>query len=86
MPRYAGTVTGNHSDLPKLPLRLSPLQILGLQDPDECDWARLRGLQYAEIHTVALMRIASQALAGLIAVTLFAATTAWSVVSRRRSS
>ena len=65
-------MTGNHSTLPKLPLRLSPLQILGLRDTEEGDWALLRALQYAEIHTVALMRIASQVLAGLIAVALFA--------------
>ena len=45
-------VTGNHSDLPKLPLRLTSLQILGLQDPPEGDWARLRALQYAQLHKV----------------------------------
>ena len=44
MPRYPGSVTGNHSDLPALPLRLSPLQVLGLRNPDEGDWARLRAL------------------------------------------
>jgi diguanylate cyclase (GGDEF)-like protein len=76
-------VTGNHSDLPTLPLRLSPLQILGLQDPSEGDWARLRALQYAEIHTVAHLRIVSQVLAGAVAVSLFVghfpgwALTAW---------
>ncbi len=64
-------MTGNHSDLPALPLRLSPLQVLGLTDPDEGDWARLRALQYAAIHKVAPLRIASQSLAGLVAVSLF---------------
>ncbi|HEU4651589.1 MAG TPA: EAL domain-containing protein, partial [Croceibacterium sp.] len=53
------------------PLRLSPLQILGLQDPSEGDWARLRALQYAQIHTVAPLRIGSQAVAGAVAVSLF---------------
>jgi diguanylate cyclase (GGDEF)-like protein/PAS domain S-box-containing protein len=72
LPRYPQPVTGNPPDLPKLPLRLTPLQILGLRDPDEGDWALLRSLQYAEIHSVALMRIASQAIAGLIAVALLA--------------
>jgi diguanylate cyclase (GGDEF)-like protein len=64
-------VTGNHSDLPALPLRLTPLQILGLRDPGDGDWARLRALQYAEIHTVAPLRIGSQAIAGAVAVWLF---------------
>ena len=64
-------MTGNHSDLPTLPLRLTLLQVLGLRDPGEGDWARLRGLQYAEIHTVAPLRIGSQVLAGTVAVSLF---------------
>ena len=68
---YRGAVTGNHSDLPALPLRLSALQVLGLRNPDEGDWSRLRALQYAEIHKVAPLRIASQSLAGLVAATLF---------------
>jgi len=38
-------VTGNHTDLPALPLRLSPLQIIGLKDPGQGDWGRLRALQ-----------------------------------------
>jgi diguanylate cyclase (GGDEF)-like protein/PAS domain S-box-containing protein len=65
-------VTGNHSDLPTLPLRLSPLQILGLQDPSEGDWARLRALQYAEIHTSAHLRVGAQALAGAVTASLLA--------------
>jgi len=72
LPRYPGSVTVNHSDLPALPLRLSPLQVLGLRNPDEGDWARLRALQYAAIHKVAPLRIASQSLAGMVAVSLFA--------------
>ena len=71
MPRYAGNVTGNHSNLPKLPLRLSPLQILGLQDPDEGDWARLRALQYAQLHKGALTRAAAHAVAALLTVSIF---------------
>ena len=31
-------MTGNHSHLPSLPLRLSALQILGLRNPAEGDW------------------------------------------------
>ena len=64
-------VTGNHSDLPKLPLRLSPLQILGVQDPVEGDWARLRALQYAHLHKVVLTRAVAHALAALLTVSIF---------------
>jgi len=75
-------VTANHSELPTLPLRLSPLQILGLKNPSEGDWARLRALQYAEIHTVAPLRIGSQGLAGAVAVSLFTGEIAgWILVS-----
>ena len=64
-------MTGNHSDLPKLPLRLSPLQILGLRDPDEGDWGRLRALQYAQLHRGGLTRMVSHGLATLITVSVF---------------
>ena len=64
-------MTGNPSDLPKLPLRLSPLQILGLRDPAEGDWARLRALQYAQLHKVVLARGVAHALAALLTVSTF---------------
>ncbi len=63
---------GNHSNLPKLPLRLSPLQILGLQEPAEGDWGRLRALQYAQLHRTSLTRLLAHALAALLTVALFA--------------
>jgi len=64
-------VTGNHSDLPALPLRLTPLQILGLRDPCEGDWARLRALQYSQLHRVGLIRALSHGLAALITISIF---------------
>src|SRR5688500_14170968 len=64
-------VTGNHSTLPKLPLRLSPLQILGVRDPEEGDWARLRALQYGHLHKVVLTRAVAHALAALLTVSIF---------------
>ena len=64
-------MTGNPSDLPKLPLRLTPLQILGLRDPEEGDWARLRALQYGQLHKVALTRAVAHALAALLTASLF---------------
>jgi diguanylate cyclase (GGDEF)-like protein/PAS domain S-box-containing protein len=64
-------VTANHSDLPVLPLSLSALQILGLRDPAEGDWARLRALQYAQLHRMGLTRAISHGLAALITISLF---------------
>ena len=67
-------MTGNHSDLPKLPLRLTALQILGLKDPEEGDWARLRSLQYAKLHQVQLTRAVAHALAAAVTISLFIGT------------
>ncbi len=64
-------MNGAHSDLPKLPLRLPVLQIVGLQDPDEGDWARLRALQYSQLHRVALKRGICHALAAIVTVSIF---------------
>lgn len=65
-------MTGNNSDLPMLPLRLSALQILGLRDPRDADWARVRALQYADLDRGGLTRMVSHGLATLITVTMFA--------------
>ena len=65
-------MTGNHSDLPKLPLRLTALQVLGLRDPEEGDWARLRALQYSQLHKVMLTRAVAHALSVLVTIGLFA--------------
>ena len=79
-------MTGDHTDLPKLPLRLSPLQIIGLKDPDEGSWARLRALQYAQLHKVQLTRGIAHALAAIITVSIFVGKVpivllaAWAVV------
>jgi len=64
-------VNGPHSELPKLPLRLTALQIIGLGKPDEGDWARLRALQYSQLHRVALTRGICHALAAIITVGTF---------------
>ncbi|MEO0061901.1 MAG: Cyclic di-GMP phosphodiesterase Gmr [Pseudomonadota bacterium] len=58
-------MNGNNTDLPSLPLRISPLQIIGFKDPDQGSWARLRALQYAQLHNFALTRILSH-LVGVI--------------------
>ena len=44
------------------------MEILGLRDPAEGSWSRLRSLQYAHLHRLAPTRTVSQAIAGLIAI------------------
>lgn len=48
----------NPTDLPALPERLPTLAVLGLTNPGQDDWARLRGLQYATLADNSLKRIA----------------------------
>lgn len=62
---------GDQSRLPKLPLRLSALQILGFVDPEESDWARLRALQYAGPRHIPFIRGGLQVLAALVTFSLF---------------
>ena len=64
-------MTDSSTGLPSLPLKLNALQVIGLRDPGEGDWARLRALQYAELHSVSLIRIAAHGLAALLVVALF---------------
>ena len=59
------------NELPKLPLRLNALQILGLQDTDEGDWSRLRSLQYASIHREALARALANLGGTMVVATLY---------------
>ena len=65
-------MSDKHSGLPNLPLQLNALQVIGLRDPGEGDWARLRTLQYSELHKVSLTRLAAHGLAAMLAVTLYA--------------
>ncbi|APE29248.1 putative bifunctional diguanylate cyclase/phosphodiesterase [Aurantiacibacter gangjinensis] len=75
-------MSDKHSGLPSLPLRLSALQVIGLRDPGEGDWSRLRALQYAELHKVSVTRIAAHGLAAMLAVTLYAGDIAtWILVT-----
>lgn len=54
-----------------LPTELPVLAVLGISDPPDGDWARLRGLQFAEIASATRTRTISQGLAGLAAAGLF---------------
>jgi len=42
-------VTDSHLNLPQLPLKLTSGAVIGLADPAQGDWARLRGLQYGQL-------------------------------------
>jgi diguanylate cyclase (GGDEF)-like protein/PAS domain S-box-containing protein len=70
-------VTGSPSDLPKLPLRLGALEILGVRDPQDGDWGRLRALQCAQLDQLLLTRSVSQVMAALIALGIFAGKLPW---------
>ena len=60
-----------HSGLPNLPLRLGAMQIVGLIDPVEGDWARLRAIQYRDLHRAGVTRTVAQSMAALIVVGLY---------------
>lgn len=64
----------NPTGLPKLPLRLNALQVVGLRDPGEGDWARLRALQYSDLHKVSRIRLVAHGIAAIMVVTLYAKT------------
>jgi len=67
-------VSKNPTGLPKLPLQLGPLQVIGLRDPEEGDWSRLRALQYSELHKASRIRFAAHGIAAVMAVSLYAGT------------
>ncbi|WP_423970133.1 putative bifunctional diguanylate cyclase/phosphodiesterase [Aurantiacibacter gilvus] len=47
------------------------MQVIGLRDPDEGDWSRLRTLQYAEVHKVSPTRMVAHGIAASLVVVLF---------------
>ena len=54
------------------------LAVLGLSNPEEGDWGRLRGLQYATLAKVGLVRLAFHVIAGMIvALTYFKVVAPW---------
>ena len=60
-----------HSDLPKLPLRLSNMAVIGLAQPQEGSWARLRSLQYPRLESLALSRFLAHAIALFLTFAIF---------------
>ncbi|MEZ5683028.1 MAG: hypothetical protein R3E03_02070 [Novosphingobium sp.] len=53
-----------------LPRELPTMAVLGLADPEDGDWARLRGLQYSSLAKVTQVRIFAHAIAALGVVRL----------------
>lgn len=61
----------NPTDLPALPERLPAMAVLGLTNPGQDDWARLRGLQYATLADNSLKRIAVHVLSVALTAWLY---------------
>ena len=57
----------NANGFPSLPLHLDAREIIGLSDPSSGDWARLRTLQYRDLHQLNTLRLFGHA-AGAIVV------------------
>ena len=56
----------SNSELPALPLNLSNLAVLGLRQPEEGSWSRLRALQYAQIRESNLSGVAGNIMACVV--------------------
>jgi len=54
-----------------LPLKLANLAVIGLTQPREGNWARLRALQYARLEAMSLSRFLAHAIALLLTFTIF---------------
>ena len=56
------------SPVAALPRDLPSLAVLGLSNPDDGDWGRLRGLQYANLARASVVRLVAHAVAAAIVV------------------
>jgi diguanylate cyclase (GGDEF)-like protein/PAS domain S-box-containing protein len=54
-----------------LPKELPTLAVLGLSNPPDGDWSRLRGLQYSSLAKVTVARLLAHALAAVLVIQLF---------------
>jgi PAS domain-containing protein len=57
-----------------MPTELPAMALLGLTDPDDGDWAKLRGLQYASLARSAIAKVSIQTVAALATAALFIGT------------
>ncbi len=61
----------------QLPRHLPSLAVLGLTDPADGDWARLRGMQFASLAKASLARMLAHGLAAIACVALFVGKVGW---------
>ncbi|MXO57496.1 EAL domain-containing protein [Altererythrobacter gangjinensis] len=54
-----------------MPARLPALAVLGIRNPDQEDWARLRGLQYAKLAQGAPLRVGAHIVAAILAIWVY---------------
>ena len=66
-----GRMQPNTSTALSFPSDLSIRAVLGLTDPDNGDWARLRGLQYSGLARVVKQRILAHVVAALATIAIF---------------
>jgi len=64
-------VTSRTQDISTLPKDLPVLAVLGLVNPPEGDWSRLRGLQYSSLARVTVARIIAHGISALATVQIF---------------
>jgi len=64
-------VKARSQDISTLPKDLPILAVLGLTQPPEGDWGRLRGLQYANLARVTIARIVAHGIAALATVQIY---------------
>ena len=64
-------MTDGPSELPRLPLKLPLLALIGVSKPEQGDWAVLRALQYGKLHRLSRSRGICQALAVIITLSIY---------------
>ena len=61
----------SQSELIKPPVDLSLVELVGLREPNQANWANLRVLQYGELHKLARSRAIAHSIALLLAFGLY---------------
>jgi hypothetical protein len=64
-------VTDQTPQAPALPKELPVMAVLGLTDPQDGDWGRLRGLQYSSLARVTQVRVISHVIAALAVIRIY---------------
>jgi len=77
MPARLRAVKQAEQSVQALPRNLPVQAVLGIVDPDDGDWPRLRGLQFASLARSTTARLTAHAVAALGVALLFAPTVHW---------